>query len=166
MEKDLGIVEHLRRWVRGYRKAQGDIKDDPFKLRRFLEAQDRVYDQVCAELEQGKKKTHWMWFIFPQLEGLGSSLLAQKFAITSLDEARVYLQHSILGPRLLNCTRLVYQTEGRTINEILGYPDDLKFKSSMTLFAHATSDNKVFLDALEKYFEGRFDPQSLNILGA
>ena len=147
-------------------KRLANAQDDPFKLRRFLEAQDRVYDQVCAELEQGKKKTHWMWFIFPQLEGLGSSLLAQKFAITSLDEARAHLQHPILSPRLLNCTRLVYQTEGRTINEILGYPDDLKFKSSMTLFAHATSYNRVFLDALEKYFDGRFDPQSLNILGA
>jgi len=106
-----------------------------------------------------------MWFIFPQLKGLGSSLLSQEFAITSLEEAKAYLQHPILGPRLLNCSRLVHQTEGRTIKQILGSPDDLKFKSSMTLFAHATTDNKVFLDPLEKYFGGRFDPQSLEILG-
>jgi len=106
-----------------------------------------------------------MWFIFPQLKGLGSSLLSQEFAITSLEEAKAYLQHPILGPRLLNCSRLVHQPEGRTIKQILGSPDDLKFKSSMTLFAHATTDNKVFLDPLEKYFGGRFDPQSLEILG-
>ena len=156
-----GIIEHFRAWVGGYRKPE----EDPYRLSRFVDAQDRVCDLVYAELAQGRKRTHWMWFIFPQLKGLGSSLLSQEFAITSLEEAKAYLQHPILGPRLLNCSRLVHQTEGRTIKQILGSPDDLKFKSSMTLFAHATTDNKVFLDPLEKYFGGRFDPQSLEILG-
>ena len=135
--------------------------DDPFMLERFLDAQNPVYDRVCAELQQGFKRSHWMWFIFPQIEGLGHSPMARKFAISSLEEAKAYLRHPILGSRLIHCTKLVSQTEGRTINEILGYPDDLKFRSSITLFAHATPDNQVFEDALQKYFEGQYDPLSL-----
>ena len=135
--------------------------DDPFMLERFVDAQEPVYDRVCAELQQGRKSSHWMWFIFPQIAGLGHSSLATKFAISSLEEAKAYLRHTILGPRLIHCTKLVCDTEGRTINEILGYPDDLKFRSSMTLFAHATPDNQVFEDALQKYFEGHYDPLSL-----
>ena len=135
--------------------------DDPFIIERFVDAQNLVYDRVCAELQQGFKRSHWMWFIFPQIEGLGHSPLATKFAISSLEEAKAYLQHPILGSRLIHCTKLVCTTEGRTINEILGYPDDLKFRSSMTLFAHATPDNQVFEDALQKYFEGQYDPLSV-----
>ena len=135
--------------------------DDPFMLERFVDAQNPVYDRVCAELQQGFKRSHWMWFIFPQIEGLGHSSLAIEFAISSLDEAKAYLRHPILGSRLIHCTNLVCDTEGRTINEILGYPDDLKFRSCMTLFAHATPDNQVFEDALFKYFEGQYDPLSL-----
>ncbi len=102
-----------------------------------------------------------MWFIFPQIAGLGHSPLARKFAISSLEEAKAYLQHPILGSRLIHCTKLVCTTAGRSINKILGYPDDLKFRSCMTLFAHATPDNQVFEDALQKYFEGQYDPLSV-----
>ena len=135
--------------------------DDPFMLEHFVDAQNPFYDRVCAELQQGFKRSHWMWFIFPQIEGLGHSSLAIKFAISSLYEAKAYIRHPILGPRLIHCTKLVCDTEGRTINEILGYPDDLKFRSCMTLFSHATPDNQVFEDALQKYFEGQYDPLSV-----
>jgi uncharacterized protein (DUF1810 family) len=105
-----------------------------------------------------------MWFIFPQIEGLGFSPLARKFAISSLAEAAAYLAHPVLGPRFTECTRLINLVEGRPIEQIFGYPDDLKFRSSMTLFAHATPDNRVFLDALQKYFKGKFDPATLSRL--
>jgi uncharacterized protein (DUF1810 family) len=126
-------------------------------LQRFVDAQDPVYDQVCAELRAGRKRTHWIWFIFPQIHGLGSSPTAMEYAISSWEEAEAYLKHPILGPRLIECTQLMLQIEGRTIEQVLGYPDDLKFRSSMTLFAHATPDNQVFKDALEKYCRGEFD---------
>jgi uncharacterized protein (DUF1810 family) len=134
---------------------------DPYDLQRFVDAQNPVYAKVCSELRDGRKKSHWMWFIFPQIAGLGSSQLARKFAISSLAEAAAYLAHPILGPRLAECTGLVNLIEGRPIEEIFGYPDDLKFRSSMTLFAHITPDNQVFIDALQKYFIGQFDPATL-----
>jgi uncharacterized protein (DUF1810 family) len=139
---------------------------DPYDLQRFVYAQNAVYNKVCSELRDGQKKSHWMWFIFPQIEGLGSSPLARKFAISSLAEAAAYLAHPVLGPRLAECTRLVNSVEGRPIEQIFGYPDDLKFRSSMTLFAHATPDNPVFIDALQKYFSGEFDPATLARLQA
>lgn len=114
--------------------------------------------RVLAELRAGRKTTHWMWFVFPQIQGLGHSPTAQYFAIASRTEAEIYLRHPLLGPRLRECTRLVNETEGRSIEEIFGYPDDLKFRSSMTLFAHATADNRVFLAAIGKYFRGEYDP--------
>jgi uncharacterized protein (DUF1810 family) len=135
--------------------------NDPYDLQRFVDAQDPVYDKVCSELQDGRKKSHWMWFVFPQIEGLGSSQLARKFAISSLAEAAAYLGHPVLGPRLAECTRLANQVEGRTIDQIFGYPDDLKFRSSMTLFAHATSDNQAFITALQKYCKSEFDPATL-----
>ena len=131
--------------------------NDPYNLQRFVDAQNPVYEQVCSELRAGSKRSHWIWFIFPQICGLGSSPTAMEFAISSLEEAEAYLRHPILGPRLLECVRLMTQVEGRSIDQILGYLDDLKFRSSMTLFAHATSDNQVFKDALEKYCGGEFD---------
>jgi len=134
---------------------------DPHHLQRFVDAQNPVYGKVCAELRDGRKRSHWMWFIFPQVMGLGSSPLARKFAISSLAEAAAYLQHPILGPRLIECTRLVNLIEGRPIQQIFGYPDDLKFRSSMTLFAHAAGENQLFVDALQKYFKGEFDPTTL-----
>ncbi len=137
---------------------------DPYNLRRFLDAQNPVFARVCSELRAGRKRSHWMWFIFPQIQGLGYSPLAQKFAIASLQEAQAYLDHPILGARLRECCRLVNLVEGRSIEEIFGYPDDLKFRSSMTLFAHAASHNQIFKDALEKYFNGELDKSTLERL--
>ncbi|MFZ3234077.1 MAG: DUF1810 domain-containing protein [Stellaceae bacterium] len=137
---------------------------DPYDLQRFVDAQDPVLEEVRAELRAGRKRGHWMWFVFPQIAGLGASLTAARYAISSRDEAAAYLDHPILGPRLRECARLTTEIAGRTIREIMGYPDDLKFRSSMTLFAHATADNKVFADAIEKYFAGGFDPLTLERL--
>lgn len=135
--------------------------NDPYHLDRFVDAQAPVYPQVCAELRGGRKTGHWMWFIFPQIRGLGSSAMAQTFAISSREEGMAYLQHPVLGVRLRECTRLLTNVDGKSIDEILGYPDNLKFQSSMTLFAHATQENEIFLEALKKYFGGAFDPQTL-----
>ena len=137
---------------------------DPHNLHRFVEAQDSVIDDVLAELRAGQKRTHWMWFIFPQLRGLGHSPIAQEFAISSLQEGQAYLQHPVLGARLRECTQLVNAIEGRSISQIFGFPDDMKFRSCMTLFAHATSDNRIFQDALAKYFNGERDPATLGRL--
>ena len=134
---------------------------DPYDLQRFVDAQNPVYDKVRAELQEGCKRSHWMWFVFPQITGLGSSPLARRFAISSLSEAAAFLEHPILGPRLVECTRLVNLVEGRPIEQIFGHPDDLKFRSSMTLFAHAAADKEVFIDALRKYFGGQFDDATL-----
>jgi len=137
---------------------------DAFQLRRFLDAQEPVFADVVAELRAGRKSSHWMWFIFPQIEGLGHSSTARYFAIHSLDEAKAYLAHPILGPRLRECARLVNAVEGRAASQIFGYPDDLKFCSSMTLFAQATDDNAEFVEAIHKYFAGEFDPDTLERL--
>ena len=137
---------------------------DPYNLQRFVEAQASVYEQARAELRAGSKRSHWMWFIFPQITGLGSSPMAVRYAITSKDEAAAYFNHPILGPRLRECTQLVTQIENRSIDQIFGSPDNLKFRSSITLFAQATPDNQVFLDALQKYFDGKFDPATINQL--
>lgn len=131
--------------------------NDPYDLERFIEAQNPTFEQVHAELRGGRKQGHWMWFIFPQLRGLGHSQMAIKFALSSLDEAGAYLKHQVLGPRLRECTQLVMLIEDRPINQIFGYPDDLKFRSSMTLFASTTSENQIFKDALQKYFSGELD---------
>jgi uncharacterized protein (DUF1810 family) len=134
---------------------------DPYHLQRFVDAQNPLFEQVCAELRQGRKVTHWMWFIFPQIKGLGSSPTAVEFAISSSQEAEAYVRHPVLGPRLRKCTRLVMLVEGRSINQIFGYPDDLKFHSSMTLFASTTGENQIFKDALQKYFGGEPDRLTL-----
>jgi uncharacterized protein (DUF1810 family) len=136
---------------------------DPFDLERFVDAQAPVYRRVLAELRQGQKQSHWMWFIFPQLGGLGHSPMAQRFGITSRDEALAYLRHAVLGPRLRECTALVNAVEGRTIREILGSPDDLKFCSSMTLFG-AVSSNPEFAAAIEKFHAGTPDRKTLDLL--
>ena len=135
--------------------------NDPFNLQRFLDAQNPIYEHVCRELRAGEKRSHWMWFIFPQLRGLGSSPTAVAFGISSLAEARAYLEHPILGPRIRECTRMVVEVANRSIDEILGYPDDLKFRSSMTLFASVGVDAQIFKDALQKYFAG--EPDSLTL---
>jgi uncharacterized protein (DUF1810 family) len=136
----------------------------PFRLERFLEAQKPVYAEVLDELRAGRKSSHWMWFIFPQIQGLGHSSTARYYAIGSLAEAAAYLAHPVLGPRLRECTRLANAVEGRSASRIFGFPDDLKFRSSMTLFARASQDNAEFLEALEKYFGGEPDPATLSRL--
>jgi uncharacterized protein (DUF1810 family) len=138
----------------------------PFSLQRFVEAQERVYDAVCNELRSGQKESHWIWFIFPQVAGLGRSNTAQRFAIVSIDEAAAYLAHPILGLRLRECTRLILKIEGRTAEEIFGCPDWMKFRSSMTLFARTADDDSLFVAALETFFEGENDDATLRLLGS
>ena len=133
-------------------------------LDHFIAAQDRVYEQVLAELRAGRKDTHWMWFIFPQLRALGRSPTAQKFGLADLHAARAYTFHPVLGPRLVECARLVNHVSGRTAHEIFGSPDDLKFCSSMTLFAHADPEEPAFREALEKYYGGAEDPLTLGLI--
>lgn len=135
--------------------------DDPYDLQRFVEAQEPVYERVCAELRGGRKASHWMWFVFPQIQGLGHSPMAQRFAIASLPEARAYLDHPVLGPRLRQCTQLVLDVQGCTALDIFGHPDDMKFRSSMTLFALAAPDDALFKTALIKYFPGGPDPDTV-----
>ncbi len=135
------------------------MANDVFNLQRFVAAQAPVYADVCEELRRGQKTSHWMWFIFPQIAGLGSSTMARKYAISGLDEARAYLAHPMLGPRLIECTRLV-AASGRSVEDIFGAPDDMKFRSSMTLFAKAQGEG-VFSEAIAKYCGGRFDEATL-----
>jgi uncharacterized protein (DUF1810 family) len=138
---------------------------DPFDLQRFVYAQEPLFEQICAELRSGRKRSHWIWFIFPQIKGLGRSAMDARYALGSLAEAQSYLAHPILGPRLRQCVALVNAVEGRPIAEILAPPDDLKFRSSLTLFAQA-SDEPLFVQALEKYFAGERDPLTLERLGS
>jgi uncharacterized protein (DUF1810 family) len=135
--------------------------DDPFNLQRFVDAQAPVYDRVRAELKNGRKQSHWMWFIFPQIAGLGHSAMAQRYAITSLREADAYLKHPVLGPRLRECARLVVAVDGKSAYEILGSPDDMKFHSCMTLFARAAPQEEIFAAALDRHFDGRDDALTL-----
>jgi uncharacterized protein (DUF1810 family) len=137
---------------------------DPFQLQRFLDAQAPLYPRVVTELQHGEKQSHWMWFIFPQLAGLGHSPMARRYAIASRDEAAAYLGDDVLGPRLRECTALVNAVKGRTIREILGPPDDLKFRSSMTLF-DAVAPDQEFADAIAKYYKGTPDRRTLDLLG-
>ena len=137
--------------------------DDPFDLQRFVDAQDRVYPAVLDELRAGAKRTHWIWFVFPQLRGLGHSPTAHHFGIASLAEATAFLEHEGLGPRLRECARLLLAVQGRSAREILGQPDDLKVRSSMTLFARAGQE-PVFGEVLDKFYQGRDDPATLQML--
>lgn len=137
--------------------------DDPFNLQRFVDAQAPVYRQVCAELAAGRKTSHWMWFVFPQLRGLGRSATAQHYGIGSTAEARAYWTHAVLGARLKHCTELVLAVEGRSAHEIFGPPDDLKFRSCMTLFAQVTGE-PLFTRAIDRYFGGQADPATLELL--
>lgn len=138
--------------------------DDPFALDRFVAAQATVYEAVLAELAAGHKRSHWVWFIFPQISGLGHSQMSRSYAIGSLGEASAYLAHPILGQRLRQCTKLVLATQGRTLREILGSPDDRKFWSSMTLFARAAPNEALFSAALDRFFGGAPDPGTVDRL--
>jgi uncharacterized protein (DUF1810 family) len=135
-----------------------------FDLHRFLRAQDPVFETVLSELNDGNKRTHWMWFIFPQLRGLGRSSMAKFYGIASLEEARAYLEHPVLGERLVLCTRAILKHEDKPLGEILGFPDDLKFCSSMTLFANTASDGGVFDEAIIRFCDGRHDEQTIALL--
>jgi uncharacterized protein (DUF1810 family) len=139
--------------------------DDPHNLQRFVAAQSGVFDRALDELRGGRKRSHWMWFIFPQAAGLGFSEMARLYAIGSREEATAYLAHPILGPRLAACAQTVCGIEGRSAHDIFGSPDDLKFRSSMTFFAAIAADPGVFADALRKYFDGRADDATLKALG-
>jgi uncharacterized protein (DUF1810 family) len=138
---------------------------DRYDLQRFIDAQREIFEQVLGELRLARKQTHWMWYVFPQIQGLGSSPMAQRYAISSLDEAQAYFGHSILGGRLLDCTELVTAARTRSIEDVLGYPDNLKFHSSMTLFAHAANHHEVFEGALRKYFRSEYDQLTMERLG-
>jgi uncharacterized protein (DUF1810 family) len=138
--------------------------NDPFNLQRFLDAQSPLYEEVLSELRQQRKTGHWMWFIFPQIQGLGLSPMSQRFAIASLPEAIAYLDHPILGPRLIECTQLLLAARDQPIRQILGTPDDMKFRSSMTLFAQANPTHRIFADAIAAHFNGNPDDLTLSIL--
>lgn len=137
---------------------------DSFQLERFVEAQEPVYEQVCAELREGRKRSHWMWFIFPQIRGLGHSPTAQFFAIHSRAEALAYLLHPVLGARLRECVALVNAVKGRGVSEIFGFPDDMKFRSSMTLFAEVAPEEQLFRLALDKLFGGEPDERTVELM--
>jgi uncharacterized protein (DUF1810 family) len=137
---------------------------DPHDLQRFVDAQEEVMDAVKRELRSGRKRSHWMWFVFPQMEGLGSSQIAQRYAISSRPEAEAYLAHPILGSRLRNCTALVTDIEGESASAIFGSPDDLKFRSSMTLFEAVADEPAPFETALETYYDGERDDKTLGLL--
>jgi len=134
---------------------------DEFNLARFAEAQEPCYARVLAELRAGRKRSHWMWFVFPQIGGLGSSEMAQRYAIASGDEAAAYLAHPVLGRRLRECAGIVAALDGPSAHDIFGHPDDLKFRSSMTLFADVAPDEAVFQACIDKYFDGAADPETL-----
>lgn len=148
-------------------------RTDPFDLNRFVDAQARVYATVVEELRAGRKRSHWIWFIFPQLSGLGSSTMADRYGISSLAEARAYLAHPVLGPRLHECAGLVNRVPGGSIEEIFGWPDNLKVRSSMTLFARAGAgdagdarDRRDFTELLDRYYGGEEDPATVARLTA
>ncbi len=140
-------------------------EEDPYELSRFVRAQKHVYADALSEITNGRKRTHWMWFVFPQLAGLGVSATSQRYAIATVDEARAYLDHPILGPRLLECSESLLRVEGRSATAILGTPDDLKLRSCATLFASVSPPGSVFERVLEKYYGGARDPKTLRLLG-
>lgn len=137
---------------------------DPFDLERFVQAQDAVIDDVRRELRAGRKRTHWMWFVFPQLRALGRSATAQHYGISSLAEAGAYMAHPVLGPRLIECTELVLAVQGRSAHEIFGSPDDMKLRSCMTLFAAAAPDTPIFDAVIGKYYGGLADDRTSDLL--
>lgn len=141
-------------------------QNDPFNLSRFVSAQEHIFGTALSELRRGRKQSHWMWFVFPQIDGLGSSPTAIKYAIKSLDEARAYLSHPMLGPRLLDCCRALLSVGGRSASDIMGYPDDLKLRSSMTLFSLVADSQPEFREVLDKHFGGHQDPRTIELLSA
>jgi uncharacterized protein (DUF1810 family) len=147
---------------------QGDSSSDlgdTYDLNRFISAQERVYDRALAELQSGLKRSHWMWYIFPQIEGLGNSPTTRLYSIKSLEEARQYLVHPVLGTRLVECSEAILAVQGQTASDIFGHPDDWKLQSSMTLFDLVSVPGSVFERVLDKYYQGRKDSRTLQIVG-
>ena len=140
------------------------MSSDPHNLQRFVAAQERDYGQALAEIRSGRKRSHWMWYVFPQFTGLGMSATSQHYAIKSLAEADAYLAHSILGPRLVECAEAVLAIEGRSALEIFGSPDDMKLRSCATLFAHISPDGSAFHRLIDKYFDGQPDAKTLSLI--
>jgi uncharacterized protein (DUF1810 family) len=138
---------------------------DPYDLKRFISAQEDIFVRALAELHDGLKRTHWMWFIFPQIEGLGHSPTTRLYSIKSLEEARQYLAHPVLGTRLIACTEVVLAVQGRSALDIFGHPDDWKLQSSMTLFELVSGAGSVFSCVLDKYYQGKRDSRTLQIVG-
>jgi uncharacterized protein (DUF1810 family) len=147
------------------KQINADNSLDPFNLNRFLQAQARDYEKALSEIKCGRKRTHWMWYIFPQFDGLAFSSTSKHYAIKSVDEAKAYLNHSILGTRLLECTKAVMAVEGRSASQIFGSPDDLKLHSCVTLFASVSPEGSVFERLLEKYYNGMRDEKTMGLLG-
>ena len=137
---------------------------DPFTLSRFVQAQEQIYDQALSELKLGRKHSHWMWYVFPQLDGLGSSPITKRYSIKSEDEARAYVKHPTLGPRLLECAEAILSVDGKSAREILGSPDDLKLKSCATPFAHVSPPGSVFEQILNRFYSGEHDAATLRLL--
>jgi uncharacterized protein (DUF1810 family) len=138
--------------------------DDPFDLDRFVRAQDRTYDRALAEVRAGRKRSHWMWFIFPQLQGLGASAMSDRYAIRDLAEARAYLGHPVLGPRLVEISEVALSVEGSSARRIFGYPDDLKLRSCATLFSEASEQPSVFHRLLDRFYDGVPDERTRQLL--
>ena len=138
---------------------------DPYNLDRFVQAQSEDYDIALAEIRRGRKRSHWMWYVFPQFAGLGSSTMSHRYAIESLAECEAYLRHPLLGPRLRTCSEAVLAIEGRSASDIFGYPDDMKLKSSATLFGCVSPEGSVFDRIIEKYFDGQGDALTLRLVG-
>ena len=139
---------------------------DPFSLNRFVEAQSGVYERALSEIRSGQKRSHWMWFIFPQYDGLGFSDISKRYAIKSLAEAEAYLRHPLLGPRLVECAEATLAIKGRSAADVFGSPDDMKLRSCATLFAHVSLPGSVFEQVLDKYFEGEPDERTLQLISA
>ena len=142
------------------------MPDEPHDLQRFVDAQHDTYEDALAEIRGGRKRSHWMWFVFPQLEGLGTSGMAQRYAIRDLAEAAAYLRHPVLGPRLVQIAQAALDVDARSARELFGPPDDLKLRSSATLFARVSPPGSVFHRLLDRYFDGSPDPRTLALLGA
>jgi uncharacterized protein (DUF1810 family) len=140
------------------------MAEDPHDLERFIEAQAADYDQALIEIKAGRKRSHWIWYVFPQIDGLGFSSMSRHYAIKSTDEARAYLANPVLGKRLSECFEAVLMIDGKSAYEIFGSPDDLKLKSCATLFASVSPPASVFVRMLEKYFQGEQDPQTLQLI--
>ena len=139
---------------------------DPYSLDRFIEAQEDAYERALSEIRSGRKRSHWMWYIFPQYDGLGSSATSKRYAIRSLAEAEAYLRHLVLGQRLLECAEAALAVEGRSASEVFGSPDDMKLRSCATLFAYVSPSGSVFERLLDKYFLGERDDKTVHLLGA